>query len=164
MPASSRTRSSPSSGLVAPAPTFWISWSRPGSRRSAAFDGDLFYPHNAFRAPGALDLTDWGKSKASVAEQRYTNFRHGLSMRQVYVDASSTAELEGGDLRVRLRGQRPCPRRHLRPFDRDGDTLRRRRNGLESQTGSVGGHPARDLFQRRKCRGGSGHEPGRNGG
>lgn len=59
------------------------------------FDGDLFYPHNAFRSPGALDLDDWQKSKASVAEKRYTNFRHGLSMRQVYIDASSTAELEG---------------------------------------------------------------------
>ncbi|WP_027053655.1 ThiF family adenylyltransferase [Mesorhizobium erdmanii] len=59
------------------------------------FDGDLFYPHNAFRSPGALDLDDWQKSKASVAEKRYTNFRHGLSMRQVYIGASSTAELEG---------------------------------------------------------------------
>ncbi|MER9455616.1 ThiF family adenylyltransferase [Mesorhizobium sp. M0478] len=59
------------------------------------FDGDLFYPHNAFRSPGALDLDDWQKSKASVAEKRYTNFRQGLSMRQVYIGASSTAELEG---------------------------------------------------------------------
>ncbi|CAH2403065.1 ThiF family adenylyltransferase [Mesorhizobium escarrei] len=59
------------------------------------FDGDKFYPHNAFRSPGVLDLGDWGKSKAATAEKRYANFRYGLSMKPTYIDASSSSELEG---------------------------------------------------------------------
>ncbi len=57
------------------------------------FDGDPYYVHNAFRSPGHLEESELGKGKAEVYEKRYDNFRHGLVLRQKYIDASSADDL-----------------------------------------------------------------------
>lgn len=60
-----------------------------------AFDGDAYHVHNAFRSPGRLGEEDLGKAKAEVYAGRYHTFRHGLSISQKYIDATSTADLDG---------------------------------------------------------------------
>src|SRR5262245_53764997 len=61
-----------------------------------AFDSDAFHVHNAYRSPGRLlDDGELGKTKAEVYQQRYANFREGLSIEAKSIDASSEAELEG---------------------------------------------------------------------
>jgi hypothetical protein len=60
-----------------------------------AFDLDHFHVHNAFRAPGRLEETELGKTKAEVYGARYNNFRHGLSIAPKYLDESCTEELNG---------------------------------------------------------------------
>jgi hypothetical protein len=59
------------------------------------FDGDAYYVHNAYRSPGRLQQEELGQPKSEVYFQRYTNFRHGLLVRQTYITADSAAELEG---------------------------------------------------------------------
>lgn len=59
------------------------------------FDSDLFYVHNAFRSPGKLDENELGKRKAEVYQQRYENFRKGLSLHQKHIDRSSSEDLKG---------------------------------------------------------------------
>lgn len=44
------------------------------------FDVDLFYAHNAFRSPGKTIETEFEKSKAKVYQERYENFRTGISL------------------------------------------------------------------------------------
>ncbi|MDI1355768.1 MAG: ThiF family adenylyltransferase [bacterium] len=43
------------------------------------FDVDLFYAHNAFRSPGKTLETELEESKAKVYQERYENFRTGIS-------------------------------------------------------------------------------------
>lgn len=59
------------------------------------FDLDVFHVHNVFRSPGRLDESELGMAKADVYQTRYDNFRHGLKFERKFIDASSTAELEG---------------------------------------------------------------------
>jgi hypothetical protein len=59
------------------------------------FDLDLFHVHNVFRSPGRLEESELGKPKADVYQGRYENFRHGLKFERKFIDASSTAELQG---------------------------------------------------------------------
>ena len=59
------------------------------------FDGDPYHVHNAFRSPGRLEESELGKAKAEVYATRYDNFRHGLALRQKYIDASSADDLAG---------------------------------------------------------------------
>lgn len=59
------------------------------------FDGDFYHVHNAFRSPGRLDESDLGKHKAEVYQQRYKNFREGLSLSKQYVGRFSAADLQG---------------------------------------------------------------------
>lgn len=59
------------------------------------FDGDPYHVHNAFRSPGRLEEYELGSGKAEVYGKRYDNFRHGLALRQKYIDASSTDDLTG---------------------------------------------------------------------
>jgi hypothetical protein len=59
------------------------------------FDGDSYYVHNAFRAPGKLDDADLGKSKAEVNRLRYQTFREGLILHNKFIDGSSSEELHG---------------------------------------------------------------------
>lgn len=60
-----------------------------------AFDRDAFHVHNAFRAPGRLELADLGKPKAEVYLSRYENFRTGLSVTRKFIDASCSDDLNG---------------------------------------------------------------------
>lgn len=60
-----------------------------------AFDGDDFHVHNAYRAPGRVDVEEFGKSKADVFAGRYDNFRYGLSTNALYVDEASADSLDG---------------------------------------------------------------------
>ena len=64
-------------------------------REIRSFDQDLFCIHNAFRSPGRLEEGELGQSKAQVYGARYGNFRKGLTVRPVFLDASSRDELEG---------------------------------------------------------------------
>jgi molybdopterin/thiamine biosynthesis adenylyltransferase len=60
-----------------------------------AFDPDLFYVHNAFRSPGAIQYEDFGKPKAEVYLRRHDNFRHGLTIHRKFVDESSGDDFVG---------------------------------------------------------------------
>ena len=63
-------------------------------REIRGFDGDDFQVHNAFRAPGRTIDEEFGRPKAEVMQTRYENFRHGLSLRQSFIDATSVREME----------------------------------------------------------------------
>lgn len=60
-----------------------------------AFDGDVFHVHTAFRSPGAVQEEEFGKPKAEIYNARYDNFRHGLKLENIYVNAESEMHLEG---------------------------------------------------------------------
>ena len=60
-----------------------------------AFDLDSFYVHNAFRAPGRLETSEFGKPKAEVYRARYENFRNGLAITPKFLDASCGNDLDG---------------------------------------------------------------------
>jgi len=64
-------------------------------REIRAFDFDFFHVHNAFRSPGKLEESEFGKTKADVYRGRYENFRSGLKSEPKLIDASSAAELDG---------------------------------------------------------------------
>ena len=59
------------------------------------FDHDGYYVHNAFRSPGRLEEAELGRSKAEVYQGRYETFRCGLSIKQKFIDASCSEELDG---------------------------------------------------------------------
>ena len=59
------------------------------------FDGDDFHVHNAFRAPGRTQEDEFGKPKAQVLQDRYENFRHGLTLTAAYIDETSLDEIAG---------------------------------------------------------------------
>lgn len=68
-------------------------------REIRGFDADSFFVHNAFRSPGRLDAEEGGSElrqpKAEVYRKRYENFRHGLTIHQLFVDESSDEEMNG---------------------------------------------------------------------
>ncbi|MFA6348670.1 MAG: ThiF family adenylyltransferase [Candidatus Paceibacterota bacterium] len=64
-------------------------------REIRAFDLDPFHVHNAFRSPGRLDPTEFGKSKAEVYHARYENFRTGISVQPKFIDPSCSDDLDG---------------------------------------------------------------------
>jgi len=59
------------------------------------FDGDDYHVHTAFRSPGRLNEDELGKGKAEVYQQRYENFRHGLTLHNKYIDSNSAPDLDG---------------------------------------------------------------------
>lgn len=60
------------------------------------FDHDLYHIHNAYRSPGRLlDEGELNSPKAEVLQARYENFRTGLTMKRLFIDATSLAELDG---------------------------------------------------------------------
>ncbi|HEY2990736.1 MAG TPA: ThiF family adenylyltransferase, partial [Candidatus Binatia bacterium] len=65
------------------------------AREIRAFDKDDFRVHNAFRSPGKLENTEFGKPKAEVYLSRYESFRTGLSIKRKFIDASCSEEMEG---------------------------------------------------------------------
>ena len=64
-------------------------------REIRAFDLDPFYVHNAFRAPGRLEASEFCKPKAEVYQARYENFRNGLSITPKLLDASCGDDMDG---------------------------------------------------------------------
>ena len=64
-------------------------------REIRAFDHDVFHVHNAYRSPGRSEESEFGKTKAELYLRRYENFRNGLSLDPKFIDASSSAELQG---------------------------------------------------------------------
>lgn len=67
-------------------------------REIRGFDPDSFFVHNAFRSPGRLDMEDSAElrqSKADVYRKRYENFRHGLTIKPLFIDELSASELDG---------------------------------------------------------------------
>lgn len=62
------------------------------------FDPDGFFVHNAFRSPGRLDVEEGAElrqPKAEVYRKRYENFRHGLTIKPLFIDETVAAELDG---------------------------------------------------------------------
>jgi len=64
-------------------------------REIRGFDLDVFHVHNAYRSPGRLSPEELDKTKAEVYRKRYDNFRAGLTIEAKYIDATSSAELDG---------------------------------------------------------------------
>lgn len=67
-------------------------------REIRGFDSDKYFVHNAYRSPGHMDVTEGAelqRPKAEVYQKRYENFRHGLTIKSLFVDESSAAELDG---------------------------------------------------------------------
>lgn len=64
-------------------------------REIRGFDHDSFYVHNAFRSPGRVDASEFGKPKVDVYLERYKNFRNGLSITRKSLDASCSDDLNG---------------------------------------------------------------------
>lgn len=59
------------------------------------FDHDFYHVHNAYRSPGRLQEPEFGKPKAEVYQDRYGNFRYGLSIKNMSIDTYSRDELAG---------------------------------------------------------------------
>ncbi len=67
-------------------------------REIRGFDSDDFFVHNAFRSPGRLDVeegVELRQPKADVYRKRYDNFRHGLTIKPLFIDETSASELDG---------------------------------------------------------------------
>jgi len=64
-------------------------------REVRGFDHDAFHVHNAFRSPGRLDEAELNLSKAAVYQGRYDSFRHGLHLKDQYVDSCCDELLDG---------------------------------------------------------------------
>jgi hypothetical protein len=60
------------------------------------FDGDTFYAHNAFRAPGAASVEDLDAmpSKAEYHRDRYAAMRRGIIAHPYHIDESNIGELQ----------------------------------------------------------------------
>ncbi|OPF92473.1 hypothetical protein I8G32_04260 [Rhodopseudomonas palustris] len=59
------------------------------------FDLDPFHVHNAFRSPGRFEDSEFKRSKADVYQTRYDNFRHGLTLKAKFIDASCASDFDG---------------------------------------------------------------------
>ncbi len=64
-------------------------------REIRAFDFDPFHVHNAYRAPGYIDESHFGKPKGTVCLDRHQNFRHGLTVINKRIDATCGEDLNG---------------------------------------------------------------------
>lgn len=68
-------------------------------REIRGFDPDSYFVHNAFRSPGRLldvgEVAELRQLKADVYQSRYENFRHGLSIKPLFIDESMAGELDG---------------------------------------------------------------------
>ncbi|MBW8016146.1 MAG: ThiF family adenylyltransferase [Planctomycetes bacterium] len=58
------------------------------------FDLDPFHIHNAFRSPGHIQDTEFGKPKSEVYMSRYQNFRNGIKAIPKYIDISCSEEIK----------------------------------------------------------------------
>lgn len=60
-----------------------------------AYDNDHYHVHNSFRSPGRLVETELGQPKSAVYQDRYENFRTGISIKNILIDENSREELQG---------------------------------------------------------------------
>jgi hypothetical protein len=63
-------------------------------REIRGFDPDSYRVHNAYRSPGRLLESELGQQKATVYQDRYDCFRHGLTLINAPIDATSLEELK----------------------------------------------------------------------
>jgi hypothetical protein len=116
------------------------------------FDGDKFYAHNAFRAPGAASVEDLDamRNKAEYHRDRYDTMRRGIIAHPYHVDESNIGELQ--DMAFVFLTMDPEPGKkviiekleeYALPFidtgmgvRKTGDTLR----GIVTATTSIPGH------------------------
>lgn len=63
------------------------------------FDADVFYQHNAFRAPGApsLEELEEKKSKPAYFEEIYSKMRHGVFAHEVFIGPDNADQLRDLD-------------------------------------------------------------------
>lgn len=63
------------------------------------FDGDIFYDHNAFRAPGAASLDDLMAKPTKVAyfASKYGSMRRGIFAHEIFISEDSVSMLSGFD-------------------------------------------------------------------
>lgn len=63
------------------------------------FDADIFYQHNAFRAPGApsLEELDEKLSKPAYFERIYSKMRHGVVAHEVFIGPDTADQLKDLD-------------------------------------------------------------------
>lgn len=61
------------------------------------FDEDVFFTHNAFRAPGAASIEELNAKPKKVAylKARYAKMRRGIVDHDYHIDASTVTELQG---------------------------------------------------------------------
>ncbi len=59
------------------------------------FDRKPYRVHNVFRSAGKFDPEEFGKPKAEVYQNRYSNFRNNLFLQSKYIDLWSGDDLEG---------------------------------------------------------------------
>ena len=59
------------------------------------FDGDGFFAHNAFRAPGAASQEAFGKPKAEHFARVYSAMHKGVKCRAKYLEEGNLASLDG---------------------------------------------------------------------
>lgn len=64
-------------------------------REIRGFDHDEYHVHTAFRSPGRTRLSEFGRPKADVYLNRYKNFRNGLTVSRLFIDAATAYELDG---------------------------------------------------------------------
>jgi len=64
-------------------------------REIRIFDLDPFHVHNAFRSPGRLENTEFGKPKADIYFSRYNNFRNGIKSVSKFIDTSCSEDMSG---------------------------------------------------------------------
>lgn len=63
-------------------------------REIRGYDHDEYHIHNAYRSPGLLKESELGMFKADVYQQRYNNFRTGLTLETKFIDSSSKDVLD----------------------------------------------------------------------
>lgn len=61
------------------------------------FDGDVFDIHNAFRAPGAAESTEFGAMKVHYFHAMYDVMRIGIKPHPIYIDDTTKHELNDFD-------------------------------------------------------------------
>ena len=104
------------SALVEPGPMFWT-LSQRRVLEIHLFDGDRFFQHNAFRAPGAASLEDLRKgfSKVDYYADIYSRMRRGVIPHQKFIEGDTVHHLEGFDF-VFVCVDRPAVRKTISEY------------------------------------------------
>ena len=105
------------------------------------FDGDRFYQHNAFRAPGAAAADDFiaAPYKVDYYEAIYSRMHSGVVPHPYYMDEERTNELETMDFAFIAIDGGATKRWIVEALDRDGISYIDVGMGLYQTEGSIGG-------------------------